>query len=133
MPFWVPSQPACWRRPSAHAFTVENRDAAGEYGVPKFDLEEQAKNFRKGGDAASPGKTDFSTPLGNGTVSFGVTQGPAFGSGLGFGPGGLGPATRNSRQDMDRMLAPPTSLRIQRHSVSAYAHTAFAISRNLNF
>ena len=96
--------------PSAHAFTMENRDAAGEYGVPKFDLEEQAKNFRKGGDATLPGKTDFSTPLGNGTVSFGVTQGPAFGSGLGFGPGGLGPATRNSRQDMDRMLAPPTSL-----------------------
>jgi hypothetical protein len=92
--------------PSAHAFTVENRDAAGEYGVPKFDLEEQAKNFRKG-DPAS-GKTDFSTPLGNGTVSFGVTQGPSFGPG--FGLGALGPSTRNSRQEFDRMLAPPTSL-----------------------
>jgi hypothetical protein len=95
--------------PSAHAFTVENKDEGGQYGMPKFDLEEQAKNFRKGGDAASPGKSDFSTPLGNGTVSFGVTQGPASGFGPGFGIGGLGP-TRNSRQDMDRMLAPPTSL-----------------------
>jgi hypothetical protein len=94
--------------PSAHAFTIENKDEAGQYGVPKFDLEEQAKNFRKSGDATTPGQTDFSTPLGNGSVSFGVTQGPAFGSG--FGMGALGPSTRNSRQEFDRMVAPPTSL-----------------------
>jgi hypothetical protein len=92
---------------AAHAFTVENKDEGGQYGVPKFDLEDQAKNFRKGADP-SAGKNDFSTPLGNGTLNFGVSQGPAFGSGLGFG--GFGPATRNSRQDMDRILAPPTSL-----------------------
>ena len=35
--------------PAAHAFTVENKDAAGQYAVPKFDLEEQSKNFRKDG------------------------------------------------------------------------------------
>ena len=37
--------------PAARAFTVENKDAAGQYGVPKFDLEEQSKNFRKDGTA----------------------------------------------------------------------------------
>lgn len=95
--------------PAAHAFTVENKDAAGQYTAPKFDLEEQAKNFRKG-DGSSTGKSDFSTPLGNGTLHFGVTQGPAnFGSV--FSPG-LGPydSTRASRQDFDRILSPPSSL-----------------------
>ena len=38
--------------PAAYAFTVENKDAAGAYGVPKFDIEEQAKNFRKEGTSA---------------------------------------------------------------------------------
>ena len=55
----------------------KTRTRAGQYGVPKFDLEEQAKNFRKDGSGVSPtGKSDFSTPLGNGTLHFGVTQGP---------------------------------------------------------
>ena len=44
--------------PAAHAFTVENKDEGGQYGVPKFNLEEQAKNFRKdGSDVSSTGKT----------------------------------------------------------------------------
>ena len=93
--------------PAAHAFTVEDRDSTGQYAVPKFDLDEQMKNFRKdGAGAASDGKSAFETPLGNGTLHFGVQQGPAFGSGF----GGLGPALRNNRQDMDRIVAPPTSL-----------------------
>jgi hypothetical protein len=92
--------------PTAHAFTVENKDSTGQYAVPKFDLDEQMKNFRKdSAGAASNGKSAYETPLGNGTLHFGVQQGPAFGSGL-----GLGPALRNNRQDMDRILAPPTSL-----------------------
>ena len=94
--------------PAAYAFTMEDRDSTGQYAVPKFDLDEQMKNFRKDG-GASDGKSAFETPLGNGTLHFGVQQGPAFGSGL--GPGlGLGPALRNNRQDMDRIVAPPTSL-----------------------
>src|SRR4051794_23569497 len=44
--------------PAAHAFTVENKDAAGQYTMPKFDLEEQAKNFRKG-EGSNAGKGDF--------------------------------------------------------------------------
>ena len=93
--------------PSARAFTMQDKDTAG---VPKFDLDEQKKNFRKdSAGAASNGKSAFETPLGNGTLHFGVQQGPAFGSGI--GPGlGLGPALRNNRQDMDRIVAPPTSL-----------------------
>ena len=63
--------------PAAHAFTVENKDEGGQYGVPKFNLEEQAKNFRKdGSDVSSTGKSFYETPLGSGTLHFGVTQGP---------------------------------------------------------
>src|SRR5215218_4255005 len=39
--------------PAAYAFTVENKDEGGQYGVPKFNLEEQAKNFRKDGSEVS--------------------------------------------------------------------------------
>jgi hypothetical protein len=93
--------------PAAHAFTVENKDAAGQYTMPKFDLEEQAKNFRKG-DGSSTGKGDFSTPFGSGTLQFGVTQGPSsFGFAPGLGPTGL---QQNSRQEFNRRLAPPSSL-----------------------
>ena len=97
--------------PAAHAFTVENKDEGGQYGVPKFNLEEQAKNFRKdGSDVSSTGKSFYETPLGNGTLHFGVTHGPAiFGSML--SPGlGLSGSSRNSRQEFDRRLAPPSSL-----------------------
>ena len=120
---------------------MENKDEGGQYGVPKFDLEEQAKNFRKdGADVSSTGKSDFETPLGNGTLHFGVTQGPSFG----FGSGCRAPASGrsaiargNSRQDSTDRLAPPTSLEYIRRSLSRAGmtarHTAFAISRNLNF
>ena len=97
--------------PAAHAFKVENKDAAGQYDVPKFDLEEQSKNFRKGDTSAfTAGKSDFSTPIGNGTLYFGVKQGPSgFGSML--SPGlGLSGSSQNSRQEFERRLAPPTSL-----------------------
>jgi hypothetical protein len=91
----------------AQAFTLGG-EAAGNrsnYEVPKFDLEEQAKNFRSGGSTSTtPGKTDFNTPLGKGTMEFGVQQRPAFG----FGPGGMGPATgsRANRMDFERMVTP---------------------------
>ena len=95
--------------PSAQAFTLGGEAANGSsknYEVPKFDLEEQAKNFRTGGSGSSttPGKTDFNTPLGKGTVEFGVQQRPAFG----FGPGSLGPASgsRVNRMDFERMVTP---------------------------
>ena len=96
--------------PAARAFTVENKDEAGQYSVPKFDLEEQSKNFRKG-DTPTAGKSDFSTPFGSGALHFGVTQGPASNFGSVFSPQ-LGPSgtTQSSRNEFDRRLAPPTSM-----------------------
>jgi hypothetical protein len=94
--------------PAAQAFTLGGEAANGTkggYEVPKFDLEEQAKNFRSGGSTSTtPGRTDFNTPLGKGTMEFGVQQRPAFG----FGPGGMGPATgsRANRMDFERMVTP---------------------------
>ena len=97
--------------PAAHAFTVENKDEGGQYGVPKFNLEEQAKNFRKdGSEVSSTGKSFYETPLGSGTLHFGVTQGPsAFGSMISPGLGFSG-SSQNSRREFDRRLAPPSSL-----------------------
>ena len=95
--------------PAAQAFTVENKDEGGLYSVPKFNLEEQAKGFRKGDTSNfTLGKSDFNTPIGSGTLSFGVTQGQSgFGSML---SPGLSGSSQNSRQEFDRRLAPPTSL-----------------------
>jgi hypothetical protein len=96
--------------PAANAFTVENKDSAGQYTMPKFDLEDQAKNFRKG-DTSAAGKNDFSTQLGNGTLHFGVTQGPTSNFGSVFSPGlGQSGSSQNSRQEFERRLAPPTSV-----------------------
>ena len=100
--------------PQAHAFTVENKDAGGgaaasQFAMPKFDLEEQAKNFRKNGDGTAAA-SKYETPAG--TLQFGVRQGPVsgfgsgFGMGSGFGPGTLGPQPRNSRADFENMLRP---------------------------
>ena len=96
--------------PAAQAFTLGGEAANGTnsgYEVPKFDLEEQAKNFRTGGSTSTtPGKTDFNTPLGKGTMEFGVRQGPS--SAFGFGPGSLGPVSgsRANRMDFERMVTP---------------------------
>jgi hypothetical protein len=87
--------------PSARAFTIEDKDAAGQFTVPKFDLEEQSKNFSKGsGDPYATGKTQWDTPVGK--LQFGVGSG-AWDSGS---PSAL---SRNSRQDFNRITAPPTS------------------------
>ena len=90
--------------PAALAFTFENKDqdGAGAYAVPKFDLQEQARQFsRSGSGATTPGKTDFDTPIGK--MQFGVQQGPAFGSGMGFGPT---TGSRAGRADFERMVTP---------------------------
>ena len=92
--------------PVARAFTLggEAANSNSNYEVPKFDLEEQAKNFRSGGSGGTtPGKTEFNTPAG--TMQFGVQQGP---SRFGFGPGSLGPSSgsRVNRMDFERMVTP---------------------------
>jgi hypothetical protein len=94
--------------PAAHAFTVENKDAEGQYGVPKFDLEQQAKGFTKDGTNISSGKL-YETPIpGGGTFQFGVSPNASFGNGLPFSMGAS--SSMQSRQEFDRRLAPPTSL-----------------------
>ena len=98
--------------PAAHAFTVENKDAAGQYGVSKFDLEEQSKNFRKDGSGTTTNSNGlYETPLGNGKLQFGIQPGGASNFGSVFSPQ-LGPSlsAQQSRQEFDRRLAPPTSL-----------------------
>lgn len=97
--------------PPAHAFTVENKDAAGQYAVPKFDLEEQAKTFRKdGGGSATGGNGVYETPFAGGKLQFGVTQGPSSNFSSPFAPG-LGPDnSRAQRQHFNRMLSAPSSV-----------------------
>jgi hypothetical protein len=98
--------------PAAHAFTVENKDAAGQYGVRKFDIEEQSKNFRKDGAGATTNSNGlYETPLGNGKLQFGIQPGGSSNFGSVFSPQ-LGPSlsVQQSRQEFDRRLAPPTSL-----------------------
>ena len=91
----------------AQAFTIENKDQDGTaaYAAPKFDIREQARQFSNSGSSiTTPGKSDFSTPLGNGSsMQFGVQQGSAFGSGMGFGPA---TGSRAGRADFERMVTP---------------------------
>jgi len=97
--------------PAAHAFTIENKDSEGQYGVPKFDLEEQAKRFRNDGTGTVVGSGNtYSTPIGDGKLQFGVTQGTAGGFGSPFSSQ-LGPnSTAAHRRQFDRMLSAPSSL-----------------------
>ncbi len=86
--------------PGAGAFTFENSitDKDGK----KFDVEEQAKAFRK--NDLSPAfnggnKREIDTPFGKGTIQFGAQPGNGmFGSGFG---------SRLSPRDVDRIVAPP--------------------------
>jgi hypothetical protein len=94
-----------WLAAPAHAFTVEDKDSAGQYAVPKFDLEEQSKSFRK--DGSGPGSTAYETPIGK--LQFGVGSASNFGSA--FSPGGLGADNSVAqRRHFNRMLSPPSSL-----------------------
>jgi hypothetical protein len=95
--------------PTARAFTIENKDSEGQYGVPKFDLEEQTKNFRKDGTGTVVGSGNtYSTPIGDGKLQFGISQGSGFSSPF---SSTLGPDNSAAqRQHFNRMLSPPTSL-----------------------
>jgi hypothetical protein len=96
---------------AAHAFTIEGPDPGNQYEVPKFDLEEQSRNFRRSGtDTSSNGNSQISTPFGKGTLQFGVQPSSSsnFGSGFsGFGPGwGSGTPPSVTRQDFERIVTP---------------------------
>ena len=96
---------------AAHAFTLENGSGTGGANMaatPQFDIEEQARQFRKGqfdtSTSATPnGVREIQTPFGKGTLQFGVTAGPTFGSPLGFNAG----RAAADRRYLDRMVAPP--------------------------
>ena len=88
--------------PPALAFTVENKDADGPYTVPKFNLEEQSRQFRKDdANSLAPalGKTDFSTPLGTGSLYFGTSPFSSS-SGSTFG------SAQNYRSHFERVVTP---------------------------
>ena len=91
--------------PPAHAFTMEGPDAS-QYQLPKFDLEEQSRNFRTGSpDGITAGKNQYEMPLGAGALHFGVQQAPASNfmmPGYGF----AAPASRNTREDFNRVVTP---------------------------
>ena len=97
--------------PTARAFTIENKDSEGQYGVPKFDLEEQSKRFRKDGTGTVVGSGNtYSTPIGDGKLQFGISQGSGSGLSSPFSST-LGPDNSAAqRYHLNRMLAPPTSL-----------------------
>jgi len=98
--------------PVARAFTVENKDATGQYSVPKFDLEEQSKNFRKDGAGGTTNSNGlYETPFAGGKLQFGIQPGGSSNFGSVFSPQ-FGPSlsAQQSRQEFDRRLAPPTSL-----------------------
>jgi hypothetical protein len=94
---------------AAQAFSVQDRDAVDAFGLPKFDIEEQAKNFRTDGSSrpsAMP-KFEFETFLGKGTLDLGLHSGPSYLNaplGSAFGP--MGPAPRNAREDFNRVVTP---------------------------
>lgn len=101
---------ACLWAGSARAFSPQSQDSTAPSGLPKFDLEEQRKNFRTGSDSKPPPmpKYEFETFLGKGTFEFGLQQGPWYFNapfGSGFGPS-MGPAPRNSREDFNRVITP---------------------------
>jgi hypothetical protein len=96
--------------PAAHAFTIEGGDSGSQYEVPKFDLDEQMRQFRKDGSGTSSGKPQIETPFGKGTLEFGVRQGPASNFGTGFSGLGTGWASPSqplvTRQDFERIVTP---------------------------
>jgi hypothetical protein len=87
--------------PAARAFTMD--DGKGNL-IPKFDLEEQSRQFKKPQlDLSTTDKKGLETPFG--TLQFGVDKGSAFSSP--FGPG-LGANTNSNadRRHYERMFTP---------------------------
>lgn len=88
---------------AAHAFTFQDGGSGGQgqYAVPKFDLEEQAKQFRSGG---SKDASKWETPLGSGKFQFGVQQqGQTSRFSPGFSPT---PGYPSNNAHFERMLTP---------------------------
>jgi len=87
---------------AAPAFTFED---GGDKWAPKFDIEEQARQFSTpNADASAVGKRSFETPIG--TMQFGV-QRVAPGYGSPYGPSfDSRVRAQQDRRHLDRMLTP---------------------------
>jgi hypothetical protein len=80
--------------PAAHAFTID--DGTDKSGKPKFDLEEQSRNFRAPSlDLSTPGARSVDTPVGKFHFSTGTNSRPF----------GFDSAARD-RRHYERMFAP---------------------------
>lgn len=82
--------------PAAHAFFID--DGADKNGKPKFDIEEQSRNFRAPStlDLSTPGRNSVDTPAGKFHFSTGSTFGGPFGSS----------SAARDRRHYERMFAP---------------------------
>jgi hypothetical protein len=91
---------------AAHAFTFQDAPSGGQgqYAVPKFNLEEQAKQFSKDG-AGSKDANKWETPVGGGKLQFGVQQNGQSSSPLAPGFSAT-PGYRSNGTHFERMLTP---------------------------
>jgi hypothetical protein len=81
------------------AFTIENGDGSGGGAIPKFDMDEQLRNFRTPTqDSLTTPKRDLQTPFGS--MQFDVRQGSA------FSPWGSSMRAQEDRRHFDRMFDP---------------------------
>lgn len=90
----------------ALSFTLENDPAKG--GIPKFDFDEQLRQFRTNPQldtSTTADKKGWETPIG--TLQFGVSRGPAFGSPLGGFGSQFGGSGNADRKHYERLFAPP--------------------------
>lgn len=76
------------------AFTIDD-GSGGRTEIPKFNIEEQARQFRTPDAGAAAGMKEFDTPVGK--LQFGVQRGGPFDSGL---------RAEEDRRHFDRMLTP---------------------------
>ncbi len=94
--------------PAAHAFTMQDGSGGGTT-APKFDLEEQARQFRTPDASAFTGNAQkFELPNG-GTLQFSTRSDPMFGSPFGFSG-----SSAADRQYMNRMFDPQFQLQNNR-------------------
>ena len=96
--------------PAAHAFTMQD-GSDGATTAPKFDLEEQARQFRTPDASAFSGAGNtqkFELPNG-GTLQFSTRSYSTFSSPFGFTSSGAA-----ERQHMDRMFDPQFQLQNNR-------------------
>jgi hypothetical protein len=81
------------------AFTME--DGKG-FTAPKFDIEEQSRQFRTQDGGTASTKNKFETPLGPGTLQFGINKGMGFGSPF----NSSGTRAQDDLRHKERMFAP---------------------------